>query len=760
MHGRSIKLIRLFSLLLFLGVIAAVIWNYSHRSWFFRTPARQEARPLPPNASELVEGIHIYQSENGRTTVELDARVRLGFKDNKSLFETVSARFLGKTGDRRDTITSDRCEVDDVKEEIVFWGNVVITLSGMPQTSQQTAPSDKEITTIKTPKIIYRKKDGKAETGDAVEFYRGRIHGNCRGLSYDSNRELLQLLADVKIRVDSSRPGMAPASILAGGLNFFNPVHRVELLSPVKISQVSQELTADHLWVYLDDDQAAQRIEATGKVRTVSYDPGSLMEIAAPNMFFYFRAGGRLLERISAWNKVSARSLDPAYKRDLNCEVMELAMQPESNKARLIRAAGEVVALLGNRPKGKAALPVKPDSAPEGGDYLIKTPELWITFRPDGLQLSIVEGRRAVYLEELPLQAKQERKILEAREAALFFAEQNRAERMTADHEVKVQLLGAQDKTRTTWSDHLVATMDPQTQQISQLHQSGHFRYSGDQWEASSEEARYFAAERRIHLDGHPMAQDPKSKTTANSMEFYEAANLFKATGHVRTVMADQQPQEKMALFRSSDPVYGSADFLEVNTQSGIAHYWQQAKLWQGEQLLRAESILVFQKEKKLEAEDKVSTLFYLEEAPKSATNQPKQPSPTLIQAEKMIYRDQTQKAVYEKNVRMRHSMGLVQSDRLEVELETIENQTRPRRLIALGHVKIFQPQRLATSEMAEYFRADDRLVLSGGSPRVLDSERGSTSGARLTLFRNNDSIFVEGDSETRSYAQPRRVSP
>jgi lipopolysaccharide export system protein LptA len=71
--------------------------------------------------------------------------------------------------------------------------------------------------------------------------------------------------------------------------------------------------------------------------------------------------------------------------------------------------------------------------------------------------------------------------------------------------------------------------------------------------------------------------------------------------------------------------------------------------------------------------------------------------------------------------------------------------------MVAKGKVKISQPNRRSFSDLAEYFRKEEKVVLTGGTPTIVDSERGSATGARLTIYMDDDRISVEGDSETRS---------
>src|SRR5205807_10499452 len=106
--------------------------------------------------------------------------------------------------------------------------------------------------------------------------------------------------------------------------------------------------------------------------------------------------------------------------------------------------------------------------------------------------------------------------------------------------------------------------------------------------------------------------------------------------------------------------------------------------------------------------------------------------------------------------VKLNSSMGILNSSQLEIFLESRENQTSIQRLLAKGGVKIDQPNRTSLSESAEYFRSEEKVVLLGGPPRVVDSERGSSVGPRLTLGLDDGSISVEGDSETRPITRQR----
>jgi lipopolysaccharide export system protein LptA len=48
-------------------------------------------------------------------------------------------------------------------------------------------------------------------------------------------------------------------------------------------------------------------------------------------------------------------------------------------------------------------------------------------------------------------------------------------------------------------------------------------------------------------------------------------------------------------------------------------------------------------------------------------------------------------------------------------------------------------------SEHAEYFVDEDKVILSEGRPKFVDSLRGTTQGEKLTWFSKDDRLLVNG---------------
>jgi LPS export ABC transporter protein LptC len=748
------KWARTATILVVILVTGAVLFSYYRRTHLFsRTETPPGSKLLPENVTVATQGFSFSQSERGRTTLEVTAKVNLGFKDNKNLYESVTVRVLGREGNRYDTISSQRCEYDQTRQEILFLGNVVVRLSDIGNRAA-AAPANTlntSVTVLNLDRLKYSHQTRRAETDGLVRFSRGLIHGSALGLTYDTQTGSINLHSQVEIQADPSKPGDSVVELSCGSLKYSKMASQVELQSKVRVIKGLQEVQAGRILASLHpDDSSLRQIEASDSVETYSRDPEHSLKMHAQYVTYVMDKRGRWVERILAREDVRTQSLDPLVKRTVTAAAMQFFFRPQSSLLSFINADGKVHCVFSDVPPN-AANSVSRASEYSPGDKVIDAPAMRVLFKPDGKQTSRIEAIGPSIIREFPLQPKDDKKVLTARGFKFLFAEKaNVLDKFTADSQVTVELQPPSGPPRKTFSDHLVALMDGQTRQIRELQQSGRFRFLEADRAASSEEARYFAAEERIILQGRSSVRDHRSRTTAEVIEMFRTQNLVKARGSVRSVFFEQDGESKPGMFQPEAPVFASSDFMESETQRDTAKYFGQAKLWQEDQILRADQIWLFRKERKLVAEKNVSSLLHLQKV--STASAPKSdPQPVSIQADKLTYEDQLQRIFYETNVRAQSPMGKMTARQLEVFLITEGKQTFVGRMLAKGNVRLQQATRTSYSDNAEYFRQEDRLVLLGGPPRIIDSERGFTSGARLTMYLNDDRISVEGDSEIRS---------
>jgi len=143
-----------------------------------------------------------------------------------------------------------------------------------------------------------------------------------------------------------------------------------------------------------------------------------------------------------------------------------------------------------------------------------------------------------------------------------------------------------------------------------------------------------------------------------------------------------------------------------------------------------------------------------------------------VVKADSLVYTEQDRQARYTGNVLFTRPGLRVKSDELRAFLtesksgdpakeKEKDRQSRLEKAIADGHVEILQAAvdrtRKGTGEHAEYYTADERIILRGGQPQLVDSKRGYTRGAELTYSINDDRLQVSGTTGQRATSRLRR---
>lgn len=750
MRQKLVKLGRFIPITIVTVVIGAVCLSY-YRSTQTDSKLKVQVGPsLSEEITDLTEGFTVFHSEQGQTTIEVNAKVRLGLKGKKSRLEVVSAKILGKKGSRYDTITSQRCEVDHVSGNILFSGNVVITLGVPKEKDLHSTTIDPSI--IKAESMRYSQKSGQVLTDAPVIFKKGRIHGSSVGLIYDSHSEHIYLPADVDVVVLSRFEGSSSLEFKADSLQYYKQSGVVELQSNVWVKKGSSELTADQMRVFCTlVDSGLSRIEAAGNVRSKSLDPGMMLQLEADRLSYWFAQKPGSPDRVVALGDVVAQPLKSRSLQQISAQEMTLIFSAQSQAIESLIARREVRGwFLSFGESGRSASLRITDgngiTEKSPGSRILTSSHLQVYFKIGTSQLLRVEADGSSTLEEFPYQPGEDKRTLSGRNFILFYREHSdQLERFTAEHEVKVRFVPVSGPVRETTSDYLEALFDKGTNQVFQLRQTGNFTYHELDRRATAQEAIHLVNKSITRLEGRPEASDDQSKMEANIIEFDRDHKLVKAQGNVRSIYYGSKTNPKAW----SNSVYASAELMEFQTQTGIGHYWRNAKLWQEDHALYAESIFLDRFSRKLIASGEVTSLFHSSFGEEGETS-------TMVKAKRMTYEEEPPKVLYEDGVRTTTSQGSLKCDRLQIFLKRQQGEISVRRILAEGHVRMTQLNRSSFSQMAEYLSLEKKVMLWGGSPQIVDYERGSTTGARLTININDDSVSVEGNPEKQAVSKQR----
>jgi lipopolysaccharide export system protein LptA len=391
-------------------------------------------------------------------------------------------------------------------------------------------------------------------------------------------------------------------------------------------------------------------------------------------------------------------------------------------------------------------------------------------FRPDTHGLKQAETAGPGRLTISPTDPKSGEKVINAGQFLMTFDPRSRIEslRGTAPTQVLFHPPASAppgSSIQQSSADLLTAIFDPGTQTLREVRQTGNFQYQDGDRQASADDAHFDAQTQSVLLLGHPQVWDPSSRVKAQKISIDMRTSTATGEGKVQGFHLQPPPPGSLPSRTGPLPTNVLADKMVARKQSQTIHYEGHVRAWNGTDVVQSTALDVFRAEKRVSSGSQVVTSFL---QPASTTNSPGGTShstagtrPVTIHADSLEYFDQGRRARYHGNVRMVTEGTTMQSDRLDVYFTQGDTMggSEVDRAEADGHVRITQPGRLGTGDHAEYFAGSGKLILTGGPPSVVDEEKGSTTGQRLTFFIHDDRLFVDGGDQSPSLTK-HRVAP
>jgi len=313
-----------------------------------------------------------------------------------------------------------------------------------------------------------------------------------------------------------------------------------------------------------------------------------------------------------------------------------------------------------------------------------------------------------------------------------------------------------------TWSKLLVAEFDPVSGDLTRLEQSDQFRYEEGGRKATANKAVRDPAKETITLEGAARLSEPAGATSADRILLDDRSGDVIAEGKVASIREPGVPGNTPGMLSGKDPIRATAARMTSGSKRSVVRYEGNAVLWQGGNRIEADWVEIDRAKRRLTAGGSVKTQFLDEPKTVSgAAGTPSMPVYTVVRASGLTYEDAEKVAHYRGNVKLERLNTEVTCTELRAFLLEEDGGSRMDKALADGAVEILNAAagrtRKATAEHAEYYATGEKVVLSGGRPLLIDSIRGSTRGARLTWFANNDSLLVEGGEGRPSVSRIQR---
>ena len=301
---------------------------------------------------------------------------------------------------------------------------------------------------------------------------------------------------------------------------------------------------------------------------------------------------------------------------------------------------------------------------------------------------------------------------------------------------------GASDSVRV-WFDQGAAT---------DLEMLDNVVLAGDGIEATAHRARLNADSGSVMLHGNPtgakrvVVQSERGRLTADQAVLFRESSKVEVRGRVQGEMYDAH------LMGSGDAGGGASDqtvhiaagSLTVTENANLFVLRDNARMWQGQQLLTADEIRYWSAIRKVESKGHVRTTLPATFVDLEASSD----SDIVLSSRSMLYHDSDRTAVYVGDVVYTDPKHRLKAGRLEVMLGQ-ENEVET--VIATGAVSIEETAtgQTLTGNHAIRDVKTGIVVLTGEPAKAVDAEGNMLSGRSLTWDQPGGRVSVSEETET-----------
>jgi lipopolysaccharide export system protein LptA len=750
--------------------ITALVLGLTYRGGEKHQTARSDISSSPaPNVNQQLSGYTFTRNDQGRPVFTVHAAKTVSYQENKSTeLEDVTVEVFGRKGDSGDILRTHRCEYLPQSGDFLTSGPVQIELSAHSSDVPGAGLRGKHRAYLETSKVAYHQSDEMAETDEHVKFHTGPISGTALGMLYATRDGWVELKHDVRAELAQGTPKAPrpPVNLSATALRYDKESGIVDLTGPVEVVEGTRRAASENASVKLDNHDRISQVNLEGHTQAFDNDQLRAIELDADRVEGDFDLASGQLRHITAENNVLGKSKSKGSISTLTAQRFEMDLTGKPPQPIHGVAKGDVHINLESQP----VLDVTRKTAIAKGPEMktLTAAEVRFDFRSETRGLKDAETVGPGTLVITPADPSAGQRIIHAGQFLMAFDGRSRIESLRGLAPTQVLFhppLAAPvgSPTQQGDADRLDALFETATQTLREVQQTGNFQYQDGDHRASADDAHFDAQTQTLLLLGHPQVWDPDNRVKCQRITMDLRTNTSTGEGKVQgTHLQTPAPGTPSGPSNSTLPTNVLADRMVVQRQSQTIHYEGHVRAWQGTNVVESTALDVYRSQKRLSSGFQVVTTF-LQPAPARNENggvshSSAETRPVTVHADFLDYIDQGRRARYHSNVVMVTENTTLRCDRMDVYFtqgDTVEG-SEVERAEADGHVKVTQPGRIGSGEHAEYFAGPGKIILSGGEPSLVDEQKGSTTGQRLTFFIHDDRLFVDGGQQMPSVSKHR----
>ncbi|HEV8037380.1 MAG TPA: LPS export ABC transporter periplasmic protein LptC [Bryobacteraceae bacterium] len=767
-------------LLAFLAILAGLGATYYARlkQQALNTPAKPV--PLPPGTLGQMHAWTYTHTSNQKTVVTVHAD-DLREVEGKQYLSGVVLDIQNKDGKEYNHVTSAKAEADLNSGMLYSEGEVEIT---MKVPLDQPPPAPGKLMAIKSSGVHVEIKTGKASTDRLATFKFDRGEGQAVGANYDPSTGELDMRSQVEMIWRGTNPKSVPMKIEAGQVSYNEKESKVMLSPWSRLTRDTLTLNAGPAVVTLDHGQI-KKVD-TEQAHGTDQRPNRNLEYAARYLTIDFNDDNQI-QKITGVEQAKLVSTADTAVTTMTGDRVELTFDTSTVDSILQIAVA----------RGHSTVESKPVNKP-GADpadtRILQSDVIMTKMREGGQEIESVTTQSAGALEFIPNSPDKPHRWMNGENIAIAYGPKNQIQSFRATaastRTVKPKPKDAKETPAPalTWSKDLFATFLPNSSQLDKLEQSNDFRYEAGDRKARADRAFLDQPNNRIDLIGKARIWDNTGSADADKILMNQNSGDFTAEGNVTSTRMpdkskDKDPDTDKAKGKKADkgadktkdkdadkkdsgggmlaedePLHARAKKM-VSTDNNLQiRYEGNAVLWQGANRLEGDVVEIDRDNGLLKGHGHVVSqlLDKAKDEDNSQEKDPKKPATTpaprvftIVKAPELSYDDNERIAEYTGGAILQRSNMDVKAKEIRAFLRNDSNDSSLDHAVANGQVHIHSPSpgrvRDGTSEHVEYFVDDDKVVLTEGRPKFVDSLRGTTEGEKLTWFSKDDRLLVNG---------------
>ncbi len=697
-------------------------------------------------------------TDQGHEKVRIRAQNMRQNKDSGKLdLEDVDLEIPKKTANKFDKIHTAKAQFDTVSQTLFADGDVEIILA-VPEGEEPNG----HLLHIKTSAVTFVK-DGKATTDKPIEFVFDRGSGKGVGADFDPESRDLILKDQVEL-IWTGVDHKAPPMLVRAGHALYKEKDSIVFLEPwSKMSRDTLTMEAGPAVLKLVKGRI-DTVETTN-AKGVKEQPLKKLEYEAKQLKMNLTAKGQVSSML-AENDAVLVSTSTTARTQINSDKIDMAFDPADKETSLTKAIASGHTVVESKPVPR------PNVLP-GDTKILKSDTIDLTMRPGGEEIDSVVTRAAGTFEIIPNRPTQSHRWITGDQFWIQYGESNQIQSFrTVNASTRSenppkppkpgQKKAPDNPPALTWSKALKADFDPKTSQMTKLDQEQDFKYEAGDRKALAQKAALDQTNDQITLTGAARVWDATGSTNADTIVMNQKSGDFVAEGNVNSTRLPDKKGNSSAMSNNDEPTQGKANKMTAANNSRHIVYEGNAVSWQGANRITADKIDIDRENGVLRAAGNVNSQFVDKTeqetkagAPPAKNKTDKKPKEraasiyTVVKAPEMVYTEDNRLAYYKGGAVMTRPGLTVKGQDLRAYLNDSEEDSSLDRAVIDGKSEIVQVadkrKRVGTSEHAEYYAGEEKIMLEGGQPKFVDSIKGKTEGRQLTYFTNDERMIVDG---------------